>query len=161
MVRQVSNERTDALRAELTQFLASRPDLTTADMAPYSTLAESTWRSFAGGVIPGGREVVSDVRRVLEQARAGDILRPGARNGAVVLSEDGAARPRRVRKASNFYQTQTVRRVADVMAFCAENCAIGVITADFGVGKTEAVAAWRRANAHKVESLVYEFDQFS
>lgn len=68
---------------------------------------------------------------------------------------------RGVRQAGNFYQTQTVKRVAEVLDFCSQNCAIGVITADYGAGKTEAVNGWRRANAGKVDSLVIEFDQFS
>jgi DNA transposition AAA+ family ATPase len=131
------------------------------DLAAYTTLADHTVRSFVNGNIPGGNEVVSELRRVLDLARAGAILQPGARNGAAVLSDATPERVRRVRKAENFYQTQTVRRVAEVMDFCAENCAIGVVTADFGVGKSAAVAAWRRANAGKTESLVLEFDQFS
>jgi hypothetical protein len=60
-----------------------------------------------------------------------------------------------------FYVTQTARKIAEVLDYCAENCAIGLITADFGAGKTEAVRDWRRVTGGKVESAVFEFDEFS
>lgn len=161
MVRQETPQVCDGLRADLKAFLATRPDLGNPDLAAHTTLADHTVRSFVNGNILGGREVVSELRRVLDLARAGDILQPGARNGATVISDAAPERPaRRVRKAENIYQTQTVKRVAEVLDYCAENCAIGVISANFGAGKTEAVNAWRRANAGK-NSLVFEFDEFS
>jgi len=79
----------------------------------------------------------------------------------VVLTEDPSKRVRRVAKSGKFYTTQTVKRISQVLDHCAEQCAIGLITADFGVGKTEAVKAWRRETAGKVESIVFEFDEFS
>jgi DNA transposition AAA+ family ATPase len=100
------------------------------------------------------------MRTVLEQARAGDILRPGG-GEAVVLSEDATKRVRNLRRTGTFYETQTVRRIAEVLDYCVEQSTIGVVTADFGVGKTEAVKAWRRRNVGKVESTVFEFDEFS
>jgi DNA transposition AAA+ family ATPase len=74
---------------------------------------------------------------------------------------DDEKRVRKMASSGQFYETQTVKRIAEVLDYCAEQCAIGVITADFGVGKTEAVKAWRRATAGKVESVVFEFDDFS
>jgi DNA transposition AAA+ family ATPase len=53
-----------------------------------------------------------------------------------------------------------VRRVAEVCDHCAERAVIGVVTTGFGNGKTEAVAAWRRKTAGKVESLVFELDEY-
>src|ERR1700691_342496 len=161
MVRQERAEVTDRLRADVKSFLASRPDLGNCELAAHSSLADRTVRAFVSGDILGGHTVVSELRRVLDLAKAGDILQPRARNGAVVLTDTAVERVRRVRKAGAFYQTQSVRRVAEVMDFCAEQSAIGVITGDFGVGKSEAVAAWRKANAGKTDSLVLEFDQFS
>jgi DNA transposition AAA+ family ATPase len=160
MVCQLPEAVTDQLRDDVLEYLKSRPDLGPADLAQYTTLAESTVRSFLRGSIPGGFEVVREMRRVLDQARAGDILAPGGTD-ARVLTEDATKRVRKVAKAGNFYQTQTVKRIADVLDYCAEQCAIGVVTADFGVGKTEAVKAWRRKNAGKVEAVVFEFDEFS
>ncbi|HTX34342.1 MAG TPA: ATP-binding protein [Bryobacteraceae bacterium] len=160
MVCQVPEAVTERLRTEVLEYMKTRPDIGPADLAQYTTLAESTVRSWLRGDIPGGIEVQAEMRRVLDQARAGDILVPGGGN-AVMLTEDVTRRVRKVNKVGTFYQTQTVKRVADVLNYCADNSAIGVITADFGVGKTEAVKGWRRAHAGKVESVVLEFDEFT
>jgi len=141
--------------------LASRPDLGPADIAQYTTLAESTVRVFLRGTIPGGREVVAEIERVIAQIKAGEILQPGGAEQAVVLLESGQRRERRVMRRNTFYETETARHIADVLDYAAAHCAIGVVTADFGVGKTEAVREWRRRTAGKVESLVFEFDEFS
>ena len=160
MVTQLPEAVTNALREQAQAFLATRPDLGPADLAQHTTLAESTVRSFVRGAIPGGFEVAQKIRTVLEQARAGDILRPGG-GEAVVLSEDATKRVRSLRRTGTFYETQTVRRIAEVLEYCVEQSTIGVVTADFGVGKTEAVKAWRRRNVGKAESTVFEFDEFS
>jgi DNA transposition AAA+ family ATPase len=158
MVRQVADAVADRLRFELSAFLASRPDLSLQDLVHHSTLSESTGRNFMSGHCPGGHQVVTELRKVLDQARAGDILPPGGR-AAVVVVEHPNGRARRVVKRHQFYETQTVKRVAEVLDYCEEHSAIGIVTADFGVGKTEAVAAWRRGR--KTDSLVFEFDEFS
>ncbi len=158
MTNQLGDKVCDELRAEISQFLAGRPDLGIMDLIQLTSLSDSTGRSFMGGSIHGGRQVVTELRRVLEAAKAGDCLQPGG-SQAIVVTENQTARVRRVRKTQNFYATQTVSRVAEVLDFCAEKAAIGVVTADFGAGKTEAVAAWRRA--HKTDCLVFEFDEFS
>ena len=162
MIRQETDATTGALRAELNAFFATRPDLSGVDLAAHSTLADGTVRAFRSGSIPGGTEVCNEIRRVLDQARAGEILQQ-TRNGAAVLTDVlPTGQPvKRVRKAGTFYQTTTAKRIADVLNFCVENSAIGVITADFGAGKTEGVNAWRRAHAGDADSLVIEFDQFS
>ena len=160
MVRQLSNAECDAVRVDCQQFLASRPDLSPASLAQYCpTLAESTVRSFIRGDIPGGIEVVAQMREVMAQVRAGDILSLGG-DGALVISEDATKRVRKVARTGQFYETQTVRRIGEVLDHCAEHCAIGVITADLGVGKTEAVKAWRKKR-RSVECNVFEFDEFS
>ena len=161
MTRQVSNEACSAARSEAQRFLASRPDLGPADIAQYTTLAESTVRMFLRGNIPGGREVVAQIDRVIGQIKAGEILQPGGAQQSVVFLESGRQPVRRVARRDTFYETETARRVADVLDYAAEHCAIGVVTADFGVGKTEAVKEWRRRTAGKVESSVFEFDEFS
>ena len=160
MVCQLPTAVTDQLREEVQEFLKTRPDLSPASLAQYTTLAESTVRSFCRGDIPGGFDVAKQIRHALEQARAGDILTPGAA-GAITITEDQTKRVRSVKRMGNFYATQTVKKIAEVLDYCAENSTIGVVTADFGVGKTEAVKAWRRKNAGKVESTVFEFDEFS
>ncbi|MDR3700598.1 MAG: ATP-binding protein [Candidatus Sulfopaludibacter sp.] len=160
MVCQVPEAVTERLRTEFLDYMKTRPDLGPADFAQYTTLAETTVRSWLRGDIPGGFEVQAEMRRVLDQARAGDVLTPGG-SQSVMVTESVTKRVRSVAKAGTFYTTQTVKRIGEVLDYCAENCAIGVITASFGVGKTEAVKAWRRRNAGKVESVVFEFDEFS
>lgn len=160
MTQTVSEEKRETLRMSVRQFLQSRPDLSAADLAAHSTLCDSAVRNFVSGLAPGGQDVVREIGRVVEQARAGEILQPGGRN-AIVISEDSGDAVRRVPRRRSYYQTQTYRRVAEVLNYCAENSAIGVITAEYGVGKTEAVKAWRRESGRKVDSLVFEFDEFS
>ena len=160
MVLQVPEAVTEQLRADFANYMKTRPDLTSADFAQYTNLSDNTVRAWVGGQIPGGTEVQAEMRRVLAQARAGDILRPGGAQ-SIVITEDTTKRVRKVKAAGNFYKTQTVRRVAEVLDYCAERGAIGVITADFGVGKTEAVSAWRREHAGQIDSMVFEFDVFS
>ncbi len=155
------SEQAEQLREELRQFLRSRPDLSTADLAPYTALSESTVRKFVSGHCNGGREVTGEIRRVLAQAQAGDILAPGRSATSVMVAEDASRRMRRVARERNFYATQTVKKVAEVLEYCVEHAAIGVITAEYGVGKTEAVRAWRRGAGRAVDSLVFEFDEFS
>jgi DNA transposition AAA+ family ATPase len=144
-------------------LLKARPDLSPADFAQYTTLAPSTVRNWVnGGQWNGGLDVIDQMRRVLEQVRSGDILQPGGRE-ITVLTEDPATRVRKVAKVGAFYQTQTVRRIAEVLDYCAENAAIGLVTADFGVGKTEGVKEYQRVQARRrdgVECVAIEFDAF-
>jgi DNA transposition AAA+ family ATPase len=161
MTRQLPDDVCDGARSEALRFLASRPDLGPADLAQYTTLAECTVRMFLRGAIPGGREVVAEVERVIGQIKAGEILQPGGAQQAIVFLESGRRRQQRVMRRDTFYETETSRRIFDVLDYAAEHCAIGVVTADFGVGKTEAVREWRRRTAGKVESTMFEFDEFS
>lgn len=161
MTRQVSDEVCDELRARIQRFLAARPDIRMIDLTHYTILSDHTGKSFMNGAIPGGTEVVREFTRVMDLAEAGDILPPGGRNGAVMIMEKRADRVRRVPNRQEFYETETVRRVAETIEFCAEHCTIGVITADYGVGKTEAVKSWRRGPGRNVETLCFEFDEFS
>jgi DNA transposition AAA+ family ATPase len=161
MTKEVDDAEYEAVRDSARAFLALRPDLSSIDLAQYTTLADTTVRAFlapTGRV--RGREVVDKIRRVIQQARAGDILMPGGPQ-SVSITEDHSKQVRRVARQGTFYEIQTVRRVSEVLDYCAEHCAIGVVTADFGVGKTEAVKAWRRGRGRKVDCAVMEFDEFS
>jgi hypothetical protein len=161
MTRQLSDDVCDAARSEALRFLASRPDLGPADIAQYTTLAESTVRLFLRGTIPGGHEVVAEIERVIAQVRSGDILQPGGSQQARVFLETGQRRARRIMRRDMFYETETACRIFDVLDYAAAHCAIGVVSSDFGTGKTEAVKEWRRRTAGKIESIVFEFDEFS
>jgi hypothetical protein len=160
MKRELSDGEINAARSEVRAWMKSRPDVTSTDIAQFTTLSDATVRAWIAGSFPGGREVVGGILSAVRKARGGDILAPGS-GESVLLTEDGNRPVREVARAGKFYETQTVRKVGEVLDYCAEQCAIGVITADFGVGKTEAVKAYRRKTAGKVESVVFEFDEFS
>lgn len=162
MKNEVTEDVREALRARIKRFLATRPDVKMIDLVHYTTLSDAACRHFVSGQLPGGTEVVGEFTRVLDLAEAGDIMLPGGQNnnGTVVISEEAPARVRRVAKRGTFFRTETVRKIAEVLDYCSENCTIGVITADFGSGKTEAVKDWRRGHSN-VETLIFEFDEFS
>jgi DNA transposition AAA+ family ATPase len=69
-------------------------------------------------------------------------------------------RVRRLRREGTFYSTQLSRRVAETLEYCHEQQAIGIVTADFGCGKTAAVRHWREQNAGRVSCTVMECDEF-
>jgi DNA transposition AAA+ family ATPase len=160
MKRELTDEVCGAARERVRRLLANRPDLTAEDLAQHTTLAASTIRLWLSGGMPGGREVVGQMVRVAELVEAGEVLAPGGRPETVVLTEDTNRRVVRIARRGAFYETQLVRRVAEVCDYCASNAQIGVVTSGFGNGKTEAVAAWRRKTAGKVESLVLELDEY-
>lgn len=160
MKRQLTDEICNAARERVRRLLAVRPDLRAEDLAQYTTLAASTVRLWLSGGIPGGHEVVGQMERVAELVEHGEALIPGGRADAVVLSQDADKRVSRVARLGAFYETQTVRRIGEVCDHCAEHAAIGLITGDFGVGKSEALKAWRRKSAGRAESLIFEFDEF-
>ena len=160
MTAELSAAVSDGLRAEVREYLRTRPDLGPADLAAHTALAESTVRNFLSGHCNGGREVVGEIRRVLMLARAGDILAPGG-GRAVVVAGESVRRAARVRRRGNIYETETVRRIGEVLDYCVAQAAIGVVTADFGAGKTMAVEAWRRKPGRLDANLLFEFDEFT
>jgi DNA transposition AAA+ family ATPase len=161
MKRELSDEACQRARERLRRLLATRPDLTAEQLAQHTTLAASTVRLWLSGGMPGGREVVGQMLRVAELVEVGEILAPGGRPETVVLTEDTNERVGRIARQSAFYETQVVRRVAEVCDYCSENGSIGVVTGSYGTGKTEAVKAWRRRTAGRVESLLLELNEYN
>src|ERR1019366_5770926 len=161
MKRELTDEVCSAARERARRLLATRPDLTAEHLAQFTTLATSTIRLWLCGGIPGGREVVGQMVRVVELVEAGEVLAPCGRAETVVLTEDTSKRVVRIARRGAFYQTSLVRKVAEVCDYCVEHAAIGCVTSAFGNGKTEAIREWRRKTAGKVESLVFEFDEFT
>lgn len=161
MTRTMPDERAEQTRTQLKQFMAARPDVTFEQLAMYTNLAPSTLRNFNAGHCPGGAVVVTEIDRMLLLARAGDILAPEAR-GAQALTVMEEHKPvRRVARRGNFYDIETVRRITEVLDYCAEHASIGIVTADYGCGKTEAVRYWRRTRGQETETLIFEFDEFT
>jgi DNA transposition AAA+ family ATPase len=160
MKRELSDEICQRARERVRRLLASRPDLTAEQLAQHTAIAASTVRLWLSGGMPGGREVVGQMVRVAELVEAGEVLAPGGGPETVVLPEETGNSAVRIARQSTFYETQVVRRVAEVCDYCAENGAIGVITSTYGTGKTEAVKAWRRKTSGRVESLLLELNEY-
>jgi len=152
----------EAVRQQVLEFVAGRPDIEDAYvLSAYTRFAQSTCRHFLDGLNLryGHDAVAADFARVLRLAEAGDILPAGAT--PVELTEARGEAVQRLRKARDFYKIETVRCVATAMTYCAENGLIGVITGDYGVGKSEAVKAWRRGDGRRYTSVAYEFNEFT
>lgn len=161
MKPELSTAEIEAAHREVRAWMATRPDITSADIAQYTTtLASSTVRAWIAGNFPGGRDVVGGILEVVRKAKAGEILTPGGHE-SVTLLVDEERRPRKVSRVGKFYETQTARRIGEILDYCAEHCVIGICTADFGVGKTEAVREWRRRRGAAVECAVLEVSEFS
>jgi len=160
MKRELSDAEVDAARQEVRDWMRSRPDVTAAHIAQFTTLSDGTVRAWIAANFPGGREVVGQVLSVVRKAKDGEVLTPGGRESVTLLVHE-EERIRKVPRAGKFYATQLARRIGEVLDYCAEHSAIGVITASFGCGKTEAVREWRRRRGGEVECAALEFSEFS
>lgn len=149
MERQLTDEAVNKAREEVREWMRSRPDVTAAHIGQYCTLSDGTVRAWIAGGFPGGRDVVGQILAAVRRAKAGEILAPGGQE-SVTLLVDEEKRPQKVARVGKFYETQTARRIGEILDFCAEHAAIGVCTAAFGVGKTEAVREWRRRRGRGV-----------
>jgi type II secretory pathway predicted ATPase ExeA len=136
-----------------------RPDVEPAAFGALTKFAPSTIRHVLDGQREASLEVESELERVLALAARGDVFPQGA--DPVVITERKSEGAAQVRRQRDFYYTETVRRIGEVLSYCADFAAIGVVTADYGVGKSESVKAWRRGDGRRVESVVFEFDSFS
>src|SRR4051812_2219215 len=96
MVAQVPAAERDALRTEVREFFRQRPDLTYADLAQHTTLADTTVRLWVSGGMLGGVDVHRQIARALGQAKAGDILQPGGGSTSMMLTVDENKRVRKV-----------------------------------------------------------------
>jgi DNA transposition AAA+ family ATPase len=134
--------------------------LSSADIAAHADLGTSTVKNYLNGLGANTQRVREEIERVLSLAERGEILGPGS-GQAITVAEAQTDRVRPVAKKHEFYVTETVRRIGQVLDYCSEQSAIGVVTGTYGVGKTEAVSAWRRGSGRRVENLVFEFDEFS
>lgn len=67
--------------------------------------------------------------------------------------------PRRVKKQGRHYDITVTRRIHAVLDYCWTESALGVVTVEYGGGKTHAVRSWRAAHP-KVNAVVLEFREF-
>lgn len=147
------------VRNRIQGLLARRPDLEASQIGAHTRLAKSTVNYVLSGK-DYGDTVNREFNRVLDRIEAGDILPPGAE--PITITEAPQAAGQKVqRRARDFYVTETVNRIGQVINYCADQAAIGVVTGEYGVGKTEALQYWRNTAGRKIDHIVFEFDEFS
>jgi type II secretory pathway predicted ATPase ExeA len=141
-------------------FLAERPDVAPDRLVAHTKYAATTLRHVLDGMRPASAEVAAELERVLRDARAGEIF--PADVAAITLPESRALPIRAPRRPREIFLTETLRKVGQSLTYCAEHAAIGVVTATYGAGKTEAIRHWREhGEGYELESCVFEFDDFS
>lgn len=147
-------------RDRILDLLHRRPDLTGASVASaIPSLGRSTVFQYLNGDIEPTPHTDRHFERMLRRVESGDILR--AEGSAPVHITEEAVTARRVRRKRDFYVVETTRRIQQVLTYCGEQSAIGICTADYGVGKTESIRHWRESEGRKIEHILFEFDDFS
>jgi DNA transposition AAA+ family ATPase len=148
------------VRERVLALLACRPDLTPAHLvSAVPGISSAAAHQYISGKLDPSPNTDKHFLRALREIEAGNILRPQD-SGPVHITEM-AAKSRRVRRHRDFYVIETTRRIQQVLTYCAEQSAIGICTADYGVGKTESVRYWRENDGRKIDHMFFEFDEFS
>ncbi len=145
-------------REKVSALLERRSDISHTQLAAYAGLPASTARRWYRGEQSSRPAVEEAFEAVLQRVEIGDILR--ADEAPVILTES-RGNAKSLRRQRDFYETEAVRQVSKVLAYCAQNAVIGVVTGEYGAGKTEAVQYWQRTTVHDGDHLVFEFDEFS
>jgi DNA transposition AAA+ family ATPase len=125
-----------------------------------TSLALHTVKDYIHGRHGGTPYVDRELTKAIDAIERGELLRVDQAE-PVEISESTDTRRRLRGKARDFYLIDTVRRIRQVLNFAHEQAIIGVITAEYGVGKTESVRNWRQNDGRKIDHLVFEFDEFS
>jgi type II secretory pathway predicted ATPase ExeA len=149
------------IRSRVLALLQRRPDIKTGQIGVHTGLSHATVNKFINGTFTFGPRVDAEFERVLREIEAGDIL-PEHTEEIAIPKEPSAIR-RRSRRARDrdFYVIDSVRKIEQVLNHCAEQGVIGVVTGDYGIGKTEAIRRWIGGAGSTVNQLVFEFDEFS
>jgi DNA transposition AAA+ family ATPase len=148
------------VRDRVIDLLSRRPDLTPAHLvSAVPGISSAAAHQYISGKIDPSPNTDRHFQRALREIEAGNILRPQD-SGPVHITEM-PANSQRVRRRRDFYVIETTRRIQQVLTYCAEQSAIGICTADYGVGKTESVRYWRENDGRKTDHLLFEFDEFS
>ena len=132
----------EELRTRITALLERRPDLSLAKIAHLTTLGESTVRNWHSCQKAYGPTTLAAIKRAVDQIES--------------TTPDTAA----IRSRHYYAGLTTAQHIAAILDFCWAKSSIGVITGEYGIGKTEAVRAWRRDHAH-IATTSLEFKQFS
>ena len=95
------------------EFLARRPDLDFINLVVHGRYSNATcyqWRKGNAGTLRLNADAIAaDFERVLDLAERGEILQPGGE--AFTLTEAPKPEGQKIRRARDFYLTQTVKRI--------------------------------------------------
>ena len=67
---------------------------------------------------------------------------------------------RKLKRSRDFYKIETVSRVGQVLNYCADQGLIGVVSGNYGIGKSDAVQHWRNTSGRTIPHIFIEFDEF-
>lgn len=156
------------LRQKFWTLLDQRPDLNVARIAAFTSLSRSGAEGFLSRRPDDahrdiGDKTLDEFRKVMCLIEEGEILQPSAKALALMPSAEDTPRRRSKRAARAYYTTETSRRITQVLDHCAERGIIGVVTAEYGVGKSSAIQHWRssRQGGLTTPNCYFEFDEFS
>ena len=134
--------------------------LSSADVAQHTDLATSTVGRYLAGTLAETVRIADEMKLFLARIERGEIR--GAKKVDVVSISAGPSKRRKrspQARQRRTYETNMMKRVWSAMDLCVENGSIGLITADFGAGKTAAAQAWRATR--DVDSVYIEFNQLT
>jgi len=145
----------DVLRKRIAELLAQRLDLSLRGIAQaMANISAKTFTCWYYRTNADTEQTLTEVERVIRCIERGELLRPG---GDALTEADYAAKPRRVRSAErgvrNYYDLATPRAIWDVLDYALEHESIGLVIANYGVGKTEAVARWMAKHRDEAVSI--------
>ncbi len=146
------------VREQVLALLQQR-GLNATDVACYVDLAQSTVWNYLAGTRGESQQIKAEMQLFLMRVGRGEILSEGSQPEHNVVSiANGSKRSPRNPKRRRHYETEMVQQVASAIDFCVGHSSIGLITADFGAGKTHAAQLWRRQHLD-INSLLFEFEE--
>ena len=146
------------LRSEV-QAVKERLGLNAHDGALYTDFAWSTVQRYLAGDLKETERIREQMERFLARVKRGEI-RGKLQENVVQITAGRRASRRPAQRQRRTYEIEMMRRVWSAIDLCVENDSLGLITADFGTGKTHAAQAWRARNLD-LESTYFEFDDFT
>lgn len=160
------DQKTTELRQWLWRYLEEHPDLAASGLAAYVSISRSAAEAFLSrrieeSYLKYGSKGYDEFAQLRRQIEAGDI--DPTRSNSVDVLRQPATRSRSKQQLVRrpFYTTPTASRIFQVLDHCADRAIIGVISADYGVGKTSAVRQWRTTTGIETPNCYFEFDEFT
>ncbi len=142
-------ENQDALRQRIRALLERRKELNITQIGHLTTLGESTVRNWYSHQKDYGQNVFQQIEAAVDRIESLDfpIAQP------TVVQQNSRGR--------RYYEgLTTARHIAETLQFCQKKKAIGVLTGEYGIGKTESIKDWQRSHLD-IPSTVIEFKHFT